>query len=152
MTLCFSQEQAAAVYTATKGAKKGNVFISPFVGRLDDIGENGVDLIANIVKMYKEGDGHVEVLTASVRNLNHFLTAIKLGAEIITAPLKVLKEWKNSYCEPAKSTGEAISNNLRPIIYQKINLTKPWTDFDISHPLTDKGLERFVKDWENVII
>ncbi len=65
MTLCFTQEQAAAVYSATAGAKKGDVFISPFIGRLDDRGENGMDLIENIQKMYGTGDGHVEVLTAS---------------------------------------------------------------------------------------
>src|SRR3989344_4765192 len=70
MTLCFSQEQAAAVYAATKGAK--DTFVSPFVGRLDDIGENGMDLIKNILKMYQGGDHHVSVLTASVRNMDHF--------------------------------------------------------------------------------
>ncbi len=94
MTLCFSQAQAAAVYAATRGAKKGEVFVSPFIGRLDDRGENGMDLIANILKMYGKGDGHVEVLTASVRTLDHLLCAIKLGSDIITAPLAVLKEWK----------------------------------------------------------
>ncbi len=52
MTLCFSQAQAAAVYSVTKGAEAGNVYISPFVGRLDDIGQNGLDLIANIIKIY----------------------------------------------------------------------------------------------------
>ncbi|MFN3480604.1 MAG: transaldolase family protein [Thermodesulfovibrionales bacterium] len=56
MTLCFSQEQAAAVYAATRGAKRGDVFVSPFIGRLDDKGENGMDLIGNILKMYKKGD------------------------------------------------------------------------------------------------
>jgi transaldolase len=103
MTLVFSQAQAAAVYAATKGANKGDVFISPFIGRLDDRGENGMDLIANIVKMYSQGDGsssakatggrHVEVLTASVRSLNHLLQAIALGSDIITAPFNILKEW-----------------------------------------------------------
>jgi transaldolase len=68
MTLVFSQQQAAAVYAATKGAKKGDVFLSPFVGRLDDRGENGMDLIKNILEMYNQGDGHVEVLSASVRS------------------------------------------------------------------------------------
>ncbi len=67
MTLCFTQAQAAAVYAATRGARKGQVFVSPFIGRLDDRGENGMDLIANIIRMYAKGDGHVEVLTASVR-------------------------------------------------------------------------------------
>jgi transaldolase len=93
MTLCFSQEQAAAVYAATKGAKKGGVFVSPFIGRLDDRGENGMDVIANIVRMYRSGDGHVEVLTASVRSLDHLLYALKLGSDIITAPYAILKEW-----------------------------------------------------------
>src|SRR3989344_1099900 len=71
MTLCFTQEQAAAVYAATRGAKKGQVFVSPFVGRLDDRGQDGMDLIANIMRMYEQGDGHVEVLTASVRSVGH---------------------------------------------------------------------------------
>src|SRR3989344_3804163 len=70
LTLCFSQEQAAAVHAATKGAQKGDVFVSPFVGRLDDRGENGMDLIKHIINMYAAGDGHVEGLTASVRNLD----------------------------------------------------------------------------------
>ena len=55
MTLCFSQAQAAAVYAATRGARKGQVFVSPFIGRLDDRGENGMDLIANILRMYAKG-------------------------------------------------------------------------------------------------
>ena len=93
MTLCFSQEQAAAVYAATRGAKKGEVFVSPFIGRLDDRGENGMDLIAHILRMYRKGDGHVEVLTASVRTMDHFLYALKLGSDIITAPAAILKQW-----------------------------------------------------------
>lgn len=93
MTLCFTMQQAAAVYAATLGAKKGQVFISPFVGRLDDQGENGMDLVRNILEMYRQGDGHVEVLTASVRNLGHFLQARSLDCDIITAPLRVLKQW-----------------------------------------------------------
>ena len=56
MTLCFTQEQAAAVYAATSGAKKGDVFVSPFIGRLDDIGQNGMDLIKNTASMYKKRD------------------------------------------------------------------------------------------------
>ena len=92
MTLCFSQEQAAAVYAATMGAPRGNVFLSPFVGRLDDIGQNGMDLIKNILKMFRQGDGHVEVLVASVRTYDHFIKALQLQADIITSPLKLLKE------------------------------------------------------------
>jgi transaldolase len=139
MTLCFSQGQAAAVYSATMGAKKGDVFVSPFIGRLDDKGENGMDLIKNIIEMYKLGDGHVEVLTASVRNLNHLLSAIQLGSDIITAPLKVLKEWKDSMV------------SLKPIEYKEIDLNKPWEQYDIHHDLTDTGIAKFSEDWNNLI-
>lgn len=142
MTLCFSQEQAAAVYSATKGAKKGDVFVSPFVGRLDDIGENGMDLIKNILKMYKDGDSHVEVLTASVRSLDHFLNALKLGSDIITAPLSILKEWVEE--------GMTIPN-LKTIEYTKINLSNDWKDYNIADELTTKGIQKFSTDWNELI-
>ena len=67
MTLCFSQEQAAAVYAATLGTPS-TVYVSPFIGRLDDIGLNGIDLVKNIKKMYERGDYHVHVLAASIRH------------------------------------------------------------------------------------
>src|SRR5260370_24435112 len=72
MTLCFSQQQAAAVYAATKGTKEP-VYVSPFVGRLDDIGQNGMDVVRNIKRMFSKGDGHVVVLAASIRTLEHLL-------------------------------------------------------------------------------
>jgi transaldolase len=80
ITLCFSQEQAAAVYAATKGSKEP-VYVSPFVGRLDDLGESGMDLVKNIKKMYEASDGHVYVLAASIRHLDHLLYSFALGAE-----------------------------------------------------------------------
>ena len=92
MTLCFSQAQAAAVYAATKGSKEP-VYLSPFVGRLDDQGEDGMDLVRNIKKMYERGDGHVHVLAASIRTINHLLCSFLLGAELATVPSKVLQEW-----------------------------------------------------------
>src|SRR5438874_4128786 len=92
MTLCFSQEQAAAVYAATKGSKEP-VYVSPFVGRLDDRGDDGMDLVRNIKKMYEQGDGHVHVLAASIRTVNHLLCSFALGAELATVPSKVLDEW-----------------------------------------------------------
>ncbi len=141
MTLCFTQQQAAAVYAATLGAQKGQVFVSPFIGRLDDLGQNGMDLIKNIIEMYKGGDGHVEVLTASVRNLNHLLEAIKLGSDIITAPFKVLTEWAE----------KGLPVPLTPIPYQEIDLTNPWTEYNIYHELTDKGIQKFADDWNNLI-
>jgi transaldolase len=92
MTLCFSQEQAAAVYAATRGSKEP-VYVSPFLGRLDDRGENGMDLVRNIKKMYEAGDGRVRVLAASIRHLRHLLGAFALDVELATAPSKVWEEW-----------------------------------------------------------
>lgn len=151
MTLCFSEEQAAAVYAATRGAMKGQVFVSPFIGRLDDRGENGMDLVANIIALYKLGDGHVEVLTASVRTLDHLLYAFKLGSDIVTAPFEIIKAWgekgmplpRPDYLYPARA--------LRPIPYADIGLDKPWQEYDIRHSLTDQGMERFSLDWKTLI-
>jgi transaldolase len=151
LTLCFSQEQAAAVYAATRGAKKGDVFVSPFVGRLDDRGENGMDLITNIIRMYGQGDGHVEVLTASVRTMDHFLYALNLGSDIITAPFEILKQWgekglplpDDSYCYNAR--------DLKIIPFREIDLNKSWPEYDLSHDLTIKGMERFSADWNALI-
>ena len=151
MTLCFSQAQAAAVYAATRGGRKGDIFVSPFIGRLDDRGENGMDLIGHIITMYRKGDGHVEVLTASVRHLNHLMCALSLGSDIITAPFSVLKEWaQNSMGLP--SPGYVYdAGSLKPMPYAEIDLSKDWHDFDLYHELTEKGMERFSKDWNSLI-
>jgi len=151
MTLCFAQEQAAAVYTATRGAKKGDVFVSPFVGRLDDKEENGMGLIKNIIEMYKDGDGHVEVLTASVRSMDHFLYAILLGSDIITAPYKILKEWGEKGLPLSESDFVYSAKTLKDIAYEKIDLSKSWKEYNIIHELTDKGIERFAGDWNALI-
>ena len=151
MTLCFSQEQAAAVYAATRGGEKGNVFVSPFIGRLDDKGENGMDLIANIIKMYGAGDGHVEVLTASVRNIDHLLYAIKLGSDIITAPFGILKEWGELGVPMPMHDYRYDPGKLTSIPYKDIALSKSWQEYDISHELTTKGMERFSADWNLLI-
>jgi transaldolase len=151
MTLCFSQEQAAAVYAATQGAKKGQVFISPFIGRLDDRGENGMDLIANIIRMYRQGDGHVEVLTASVRNMDHFLYALKLGSDIITSPYELLLSWENKGAPIPGADYQYERKTLNPIPYREIDLDKIWGQYDIHHELTDKGMERFSADWNALI-
>ena len=151
MTLCFSQEQAAGVYAATVGAKKSEIFVSPFIGRLDDRAENGMDLIENIIRMYKKGDGHVEVLTASVRNLDHFLYAIKLGSDIITAPFKVLKEWGDKGLSMPKPDF-AYSTSLKPIPYEEIDLNKPWRNYNITNDLTDIGIEKFSSDWNQLLL
>ena len=151
MTLCFTQEQAAGVYAATKGAKKGDVFVSPFVGRLDDKAENGMELIKNILTMYKDGDGHVEVLTASVRNLDHFLYALQLESDIVTSPDNILAEWAEKRTEVPKDDFVYEKNDLQEISYKELDLEKDWREFDIHHDLTDKGIERFAQDWNNLI-
>jgi transaldolase len=106
VTLCFSAAQALLA------AKAGASFISPFVGRLDDVGHDGMELIKEIVEIYRNYPNlHTEVLVASVRTPNHVIAAGRLGAHVATLPPKVLRE-----------------------LYK--------------HPLTDKGLAAFVKDWE----
>jgi transaldolase len=151
MTLVFSQQQGAAVYSATKGAQKGQVFLSPFIGRLDDIGQNGMDLIKNTLEMYKNGDGHVEVLTASVRTHEHLMAALSLGSDIVTAPLKVYKEWvEKGMIVPHNYDHD--SKQLAPIPYENLDLTKNWHDFNLHHDLTDKGIEKFVSDWNSLLL
>lgn len=152
MTLCFTEAQAAAVYAATRGAKKGDVFVSPFVGRLDDRGENGMDLIKNIQALYQSGDGHVEVLVASVRSMEHFKYALALKADIITAPFALLGAWAaEGMPVPEKSDFTYPAKDLAAIPPYGFDLSKAWTAFDIRHPLTDKGIERFAADWNALI-
>ena len=105
VTLCFSAVQALMA------AKAGATFVSPFVGRLDDIGEPGMDLIEDIRVIFDNyPDFKTEILVASIRNPIHVLEAAKIGADVATVPPAVLKGL-------------------------------------IQHPLTDKGLDQFLKDW-----
>jgi transaldolase len=151
MTLCFTQEQAAAVYASTSGAKKGDVFLSPFIGRLDDRGENGMDLIANIIKMFSSGDAHVEVLTASVRSYDHFLYALQIGSDIITAPFKLLKEWGEKGMPVPGDDYKYDAGSLKEIPFKYLDMNKNWQEFDISDELTVKGMKNFSADWNNLI-
>ena len=105
VTLCFSANQALLA------AKAGASFISPFVGRHDDIGYPGMELIADIRLIYDNYDFRTEILVASVRNPIHVHDAAKIGADVMTAPPSVI-----------------------------------WQMF--KHPLTDKGIEGFLKDWK----
>jgi len=155
MTLCFSQDQAAAVYAATMGSKSP-VYVSPFVGRLDDRGENGMDLIRNIKKMYEHGDGHVHVLAASIRTVNHLLYSFALEAELATVPGKVLEQWTaKGFPMPDRDfTYKGVDTNgslLKPIPYKELDLNLPWQSFNIAHELTTKGIQKFVADYESTL-
>ena len=89
VTLCFSAGQALLA------AKAGASFISPFVGRLDDIGEKGMDLIEDIVIIYENYGFDTEVLVASVRTIQHVIDAALIGAQVVTLPPKIIHELYN---------------------------------------------------------
>src|SRR5213592_1429060 len=105
VTLCFSAAQALLA------AKAGANYISPFVGRLDDIATNGMELVREIVTIYDNYNFKTEVLVASCRHPIHIVEAAKMGADICTCPPSVI-------------------------------------DMLYNHPLTDKGLDAFLSDWE----
>lgn len=105
VTLCFSPAQALLA------AKAGAAFISPFIGRLDDIGLDGMELISDIRRIYDNYDFRTEILAASIRSVNHAIAAAKIGADVMTAPPEVIRKMAE-------------------------------------HPLTDRGLDAFLKDWE----
>ena len=112
VTLCFSPMQAVLA------AKAGATFISPFVGRLDDIGQTGMDLIAEILTIYENyPDFHTQVLVASVRHPQHILESATLGADVVTCPPDVIKKlYKHpltdnglaAFVEDWKKTGQSI--------------------------------------------
>ncbi|HHZ02809.1 MAG TPA: fructose-6-phosphate aldolase [Tissierellia bacterium] len=107
VTLIFSAGQALLA------AKAGASYVSPFAGRLDDIGNDGMNLIKEIVTIFKNYEIDTEIIAASIRHPMHVIEAAKLGCHIATVPYKEIMQ-----------------------------LTK--------HPLTDKGIEQFLKDWETV--
>ncbi len=152
MTLCFNQEQAAAVYVATKGAKRGDVFISPFIGRINDKKQNGMDIVKNILTMYKEdqSDGHVMVLAASIRNGEQLSESASVGSDIATSYFAAIKEWVEAG-KPVKNSQEFKHDDLENIEYQEISLDKNWQDYNISHEMTDDGLIRFANDWNALL-
>ena len=145
MTLCFSQAQAAAVYAATKGSR-APVYFSPFIGRLDDHGDNGVDVITNIKRMYRHGDGHVLVLAASIRSLEHLLFCFQARADLATVPAKVLEDWA-AHDLPLPDASFAYSPKGKPIPYQELDLEQPWQAFNVDNELTMQGIEKFTADY-----
>ena len=107
VTLIFSANQALLA------AKAGATYVSPFIGRLDDIGHDGLTIISDIVQIFSNYDIITQVLVASIRHPIHVIESAKLGADVVTLP---------------------------PEILQKM----------IHHPLTDKGLDIFLADWEKL--
>jgi len=155
LTLCFSQEQAAAVYAATIGAKLP-VYVSPFIGRLDDRGENGIDLVRNIKKMYEHGDGHVHVLAASIRHVHHLLCSFALRAELATVPAKVLTDWAAAGCPMPDErfqckAADPDGKSLKSIAYKDLDINLGWESFDVAHELTTQGIQKFVKDYRSTL-
>ncbi len=111
VTLCFSPMQAVLA------AKAGATFVSPFVGRLDDIGQNGMELISDIVRIYDNYGFDTEVLVASVRHTQHILESALIGADVVTCPPDVIKKlYKHpltdkglaAFVEDWKKTGQSI--------------------------------------------
>ncbi|HLA10430.1 MAG TPA: fructose-6-phosphate aldolase [Pyrinomonadaceae bacterium] len=98
VTLCFSAAQAIMA------AKAGASFISPFLGRLDDIGQDGLVLLQDIVEIYKNYDWKTEVLAASIRHPIHVIEAARMGADIATMPFKVIDQLFN---HPLTDKGQA---------------------------------------------
>lgn len=98
VTLCFSAAQAILA------AKAGASFISPFLGRLDDIGENGLLLLQDIIDVYRNYDWKTEVLAASIRHPIHAIEAARMGADIATMPFKVIDQMFN---HPLTDKGQA---------------------------------------------
>lgn len=160
MTLVFNQLQAAAVYAATIPTAQP-AFLSPFIGRWDDRGFLGLDAVKNIIKMYRKFDkqrnvkkSHVEVLAASIRNLDHFYASIFLGADILTIPLKVMYEWIQEEKWIPNNTYTIESHGLKPILYEDVGFKQDYSSYKIEKidgDLLDEGLKKFVVDWQNLL-
>lgn len=151
MTLCFTQAQAAAVASATKGAVPGQVLLSPFIGRLDDKGMNGMSIIQNIKQMYEsQGVEHVHILAASLRNRDHLLDCYAKEVDIITSPYNLLDEWADDGF-PLPDSSYVYKPGLIEIPYKEIDVDVSWQSFTLDHPLLFAGIDRFATDWDAVL-
>jgi transaldolase len=106
--------------------------------------------------MYRNGDGHVHVLAASIRHLDHLLASLALDAELVTVPAKVVEKWASrKFPLPDEDfTYKAVDVNrqpLRPIPYQQLDPNRLWQSFDITHELTTKGIQKFVADYRSTL-
>lgn len=152
MTLCFSQAQAAAVHAATRGSVLGQIFVSPFISRLDKIGQNGFDLLLNIQKMFRTAGSHVSILAASVHSVYDISHVIESGMDIITIPFEDIGAWAEAGMPRTTNGLEAKDmSKLASIVYRELDLSEDWRSFNISDELTDKGLAQFASDWNGVL-
>lgn len=150
-TLNFSQDQAAAGFAATK-SHNYTVYMSPFVGRLDDKGISGMDVVANELTMYRAAsENHVQVLTASLRNIKHLMYALWLKSDIITVPFKIFTEWAGGGFQLPPGDFVYDVPGLTEIPYKEVNLENDWKSFDLAHELTTAGLDKFWEDWKGIV-
>ena len=162
LTLVFSQEQALITHLASKNINfnKGDLYISAFIGRLEDIGVYGLDLISNIIKMYKKCNSKIELIGASIRNIEQLFTLLYFEIDIVTLPISLIREWVNVHnCKVPKNIDE-LNTLIEPskkklkqieyVEYNESNQTEKWEDLNISHELTTKGLLKFANDWNLV--
>ena len=111
-----------------------------------------MELVANELKMYEKSDQHMQVLTASVRSLSHLLYALKLKSPLITVPFKIFKEWAEAGWTQPEEGWQYDVGGKKPIPYQKdLTLDKPWYEYNLEHPLTTVGVEKFSQDWNSLI-
>ncbi len=173
-TLVFSQQQAFAITLHEKimrenfGLVKSSYppFISPFVGRLDDIGQDGMSMIKHSIDIINKNyePNTVWMLEASIRNVEHLKAGLDLNIDLVTVPAKVYVQWF------ALSDEQKVAIKTTNPTLQEIPAWQPSDELlqiktvdafldaitngslDITHPLTDKGVDRFVADWSAIII
>jgi len=110
-----------------------------------------MDLVKNVKRMFSTGDGHVLVLAASIRSLEHLLYCFVLETELATVPAKILETWAaKDFPMPGKDF--QYKSPGKPITYEALDLNQPWEKFDIEHELTRKGIEKFVADYRATLL
>jgi transaldolase len=110
-----------------------------------------MDFMKNVLALYRENRSNVEVLSASVRNMDHFMYALALESDIITAPYRILAEWADKGTLRPDEKYEYNNKGLKPIEKKNIDLDQAWDKLNIKHELTDNGIEKFAADWNKLI-
>ncbi|NCS32062.1 transaldolase [bacterium] len=162
ISLVFTQEQAAASYSATTGAPIGGALVSPFEGCTVDTDVTSIDVITNIQKMLdSEGDEHMQVLMANIRDLEQFYYALYMGFDAVAVPFEILMQWHSDGMlipgvdipyDTFESTNEYLhAQSIMNEVYENLDLEKDWTTFNISHPRTIEGLKKFSEEWNDLV-